>query len=101
MGDLNSLWASWYALINNANSVLQNSAETPFKDESLRSQFNGELYFLRGYAHFELARIFGNVPIVDHVLSVAESQELKQSTARRGDRFRDRRPQEGRGTPPL
>ena len=82
MSDLNSLWASWYALINNANSVLQNSAETPFKDESLRSQFNGELYFLRGYAHFELARIFGNVPIVDHVLSVAESQELKQSTAR-------------------
>ena len=80
MGDLNSLWASWYSLINNANSVLENSTETPFTDESLRSQFNGELYFLRGYAHFELARIFGNVPIVDHVLSVAESQELGQSS---------------------
>ena len=81
MSDLNSLWASWYSLINNANSVLENSAETPFSDESLRGQFNGELYFLRGYAHFELARIFGNVPIVDHVLSVAESQELGQSSA--------------------
>ena len=79
MGDLNSLWASWYSLINNANSVLENSVETPFTDEALRTQFNGELYFLRGYAHFELARIFGNVPIVDHVLSVAEAQELGQS----------------------
>ena len=79
MSDLNSLWASWYALINNANSVLENSAETPFSDESLKKQFTGELYFLRGYAHFELARIFGNVPIVDHCLSVAESQELGQS----------------------
>jgi len=79
MGDLNSLWSSWYALINNANSVLENSAETPFSDESLKKQFTGELYFLRGYAHFELARIFGNVPIVDHCLSVAESQELGQS----------------------
>ena len=80
MDDLNSLWASWYALINNANSVLQNSAETPFTDEALKNQYSGELYFLRGYAHFELARIFGNVPIVDHCLSVAESQELGQST---------------------
>ncbi len=82
MDDLNSLWASWYALINNANSVLQNSAETPFTDEALKNQYSGELYFLRGYAHFELARIFGNVPKVDHVLSVAESQELGQSTPR-------------------
>ena len=80
MSDLNSLWASWYALINNANSVLENSAETPFSDESLKDQFDGELYFLRGYAHFELARIFGNVPIVDHCLSVAEAQELGQSS---------------------
>ena len=79
MSDLNSLWASWYALINNANSVLENSAETPFSDESLKNQYTGELYFLRGYAHFELARIFGNVPIVDHCLSVAEAQELGQS----------------------
>ena len=80
MSDLNSLWASWYALINNANSVLENSAETPFSDESLKNQYTGELYFLRGYAHFELARIFGNVPIVDHCLSVAEAQELGQSS---------------------
>ena len=80
LGDLNDLWASLYAMINNANSVLENSALTPFTDESLRNQFNGELYFLRGFAHFELARFFGNVPIVDHVLSVTEAQELKQST---------------------
>ena len=79
MDDLNSLWSSWYSLINNANSVLENSAETPFTDEALKNQFTGELYFLRGYAHFELARIFGNVPIVDHCLSVAEAQELGQS----------------------
>ena len=80
MSDLNSLWASWYSLINNANSVLENSAETAFADEAMKDQFRGELYFLRGYAHFELARIFGNVPIVEKVLSVAESQELGQSS---------------------
>ena len=79
LSDLNSLWASWYALINNANSVLENSAETQFTDEAMKNQFTGELYFLRGYAHFELARIFGNVPYVDHVLSVSESQSLGQS----------------------
>lgn len=25
----------------------------------------GEVYFLRGWAYFELSRLFGNVPIID------------------------------------
>lgn len=81
LSDLNSLWGSWYALINNANSVLENSQGVEFPDAAIRDQFFGELYFLRGYAHFELARIFGNVPIVDRVLSDSEAQQLGQSSA--------------------
>lgn len=80
VGEASSLWSGWYSLIYNANSVLMNMEGVEFKEESLKNQYKGELYFLRGWAHMELARTFGNVPIVDHVLSVNEAKELKQST---------------------
>lgn len=79
--ELESLWAGWYEVINNANTVLEAIDGVEFSDSKIKDQFTGELYFLRGYAHFELARAFGNVPIVDHVLSNSEAAALKQSPA--------------------
>lgn len=78
--EFGSLWAGWYSLIYNANTVLANIDAVEFGSESVKNQFKGEVLFLRALAHFELARTFGNVPIVDHVLSSAESKELAQST---------------------
>lgn len=79
--DLDALWASWYSVIYNANMVLSNLDAITFSDEDVKDQFRGELLFLRGYAHFELARVFGNVPVVDHNLSSAEAKTLGQSSA--------------------
>lgn len=78
--DVSTLWANWYSVINNANTVLEAAESVTFSDEAIKNQFMGELYFLRGFAHFELARMFGNVPAVDHVLSNSEAAQLKQST---------------------
>lgn len=80
-GEVGSLWSGWYSLIYNANQVLANIDAAEFSDSKVKDQFRGELLFLRGYAHFELARAFGNVPVVDHVLSSAEAKSLKQSSA--------------------
>lgn len=79
LGELGSLWAGWYALIYNANTVLANIDAVEFSDEAVKNQFKGELLFLRGLAHFELARTFGNVPVITKVLSVSESKEIAQS----------------------
>ncbi len=79
--EVGSLWSGWYSLIYNANQVLANIDAAEFSDNKVKEQFKGELLFLRGYAHFELARAFGNVPIVNHVLSSAEAKSLKQSSA--------------------
>ena len=76
-----SLWAGWYSLIYNANTVLANIDAVEFTDEATKNQFKGEALFLRALAHFELARVFGNVPIVDHNLSSVEAKELAQSDA--------------------
>ena len=77
-GELSSLWAGWYSLIYNANTVLEN-IDAVEMDETVKNQFKGEVLFLRALAHFELTRSFGNVPIVDHILSSAEAKTLKQS----------------------
>ncbi len=79
LGELGSLWANWYSLIYNANTVLANIDAVEFTDSAVQNQFKGELLFLRALAHFELARTFGNVPVVDHIMSVGESKELAQS----------------------
>ncbi len=78
--ELEDLWAGWYEVINNANTVLEQLDNVTFNDESIKNQFKGELLFLRGYAHFELARSFANVPAVDHVLTLSEASVLGQST---------------------
>ncbi len=81
LDELGTLWAGWYSLIYNANTVLANIEAVEFTDEAIKNQFKGEVLFLRALAHFELARTFGNVPVVDHILSPAEAKELTQSDA--------------------
>ena len=81
LGALKSVWSGWYNVIYNTNNVLANLDNVEFTKDAVKNQFRGELLFLRAYAHFELARVFGNVPIVDHVLTVSEAKELKQSAA--------------------
>ena len=81
LGELGGLWAGWYSLIYNANTVLANIDAVEFSNEATKNQFKGELLFLRALAHFELARTFGNVPVVEAVLSPAEAKELGQTDA--------------------
>lgn len=78
--EIGSLWAGWTSLIYNANTVLASVDDISFTDDKVKDQFKGELLFLRALAHFEMVRSFGNVPIVDHVLSSTEAKSLKQST---------------------
>ena len=79
--ELGALWAGWYALIYNANTVLSKIDAVEFSSDAIKNQFKGEVLFLRGLAHFELARSFGNVPVVEEVLTTAQARELTQTDA--------------------
>ncbi|MCR4824300.1 MAG: RagB/SusD family nutrient uptake outer membrane protein [Bacteroidales bacterium] len=79
-GQLKNVWAGWYSVIYNANNVLANMENVEFTNETVKNQFRGELLFLRAYAHFELVRVFGNIPVIDHVLSASEAKEIKQTS---------------------
>jgi hypothetical protein len=76
---LHDTWQSLYQMINRANTVLATIDAIPFDDPSLRTQYKAEARFLRAFAYFQLVRIWGNVPLVEKVISPAEGIQIKQS----------------------
>jgi hypothetical protein len=64
-GNLESVWLGIYATINDANNVI---AKVPAVVDAtfttaLRSQLLGEAHFIRALAYFDLARVWGGVPV--------------------------------------
>lgn len=75
----NAVWTEWYKVILDANKVISSMSNVTFTDKALKTQYLGEAYFLRGWAYFELVRLFGNVPIIDKVMLPAEAASVGQS----------------------
>ena len=61
-------WDKPYGHIRTCNILLQKAEE--FGDKDAIAQPIGTAYFFRAWQHFYLLRLFGGVPIVDHVLDV-------------------------------
>lgn len=79
--EFNTVWNEWYAVIYNANVILEKVSGATF-DETFKKQVLGEAHFLRGWAYFELARLYGNVPVIDKTMSPDEVASVPQSTAK-------------------
>lgn len=62
-GLINNYWYYSYNMIKNANDVIMYVPGIDM-DVTLRNNIVGNGYFLRAMAHFDLVRLFGNVPIV-------------------------------------
>jgi hypothetical protein len=58
-------WNENFKFIGEANSVLDNvpGIEDPNFSDSARNSILGQAYFIRGFCYFNLARVFGGVPI--------------------------------------
>lgn len=79
----NDVWNEWYKVIYNANVALAKIPDCDFGDKTqMKDQFLGEAHFLRGWAYFELARLFGNIPLIDKVMTPSEVKEVPQSNAK-------------------
>lgn len=58
---LSSMYADRYAIIGRANEILDALEDEPFSNSR---QYMAEAKFVRGYLYFDLARLFGGVPLV-------------------------------------
>lgn len=61
-------WDNNYNAIRKANLFLDNIAKTPM-DQTEKSRWIGEAHFLRAFFYFLLFRLYGPVPVIDHVVS--------------------------------
>lgn len=78
----NDTWNELYKTIYDANVLLSKVDGSEFQSEDIRNQFKGEARFMRGWAYLELARLFGNVPIINKPVTPNESKTVPQSTPR-------------------
>ena len=86
LSDNLSLYNSWlpiYSTINQANHIIAKvpGINDPGFTEAKRSTVRGEALFVRALAYFDLARTWGNVPVVlQPTSSVKDFAGVKQST---------------------
>ncbi len=82
------IWETMYEGIRKTNVFFQELEGTiktsgqlnDSKNKVVYNRMKGEAFFLRAYYHFELAKRWGNIQLVDKVLDEESVKDLKQST---------------------
>lgn len=57
-------WASSYTCINDANLILKHVAKMNLDNKEVRNQVIGSAYFIRAYEYFNIARVWGDAPLL-------------------------------------
>lgn len=73
-------WNHNYQYIRAINLGLEHLDYMPEADIELREQYKAELRFLRAFAHFELLKRFGGIPIVTTPLNVQDDLSIPRNT---------------------
>lgn len=76
---INNIWADHYLMISRANAVLENIGGASM-DEGEKNRLIGEVSFLRGWAYFDLVRIYGQVPIHLHTVASGDRADMPKSS---------------------
>ncbi len=77
-------WSAWYNIVSAANNAVSQMALfdeelTKEEDKAVARQCVGDAKFIRAYAYFRLLTMFGNIPIIDRVMSSEELASQKQA----------------------
>ncbi len=81
-GFSNGMWSAYYTLISKCNLVLQNiETGNAVATDAQKIQAQAEARFLRAYAYFNMVRFYGNIPLIDKVLTVDQYNVPQSSPA--------------------
>lgn len=73
-------WRNNYIGINRCNKLLENIDLNQTLSNEEMNRYKGEARFLRAYYYFQLVKLFGEVPLIDHILMPDEYKQPKAST---------------------
>ena len=72
-------WGPAYNHLLQVNSILEELRESSSLTDSVENQLSGEAFFMRAFLHFNLANLFGNIPIVTST-DFEQNNKLSRST---------------------
>ncbi|WP_335964798.1 RagB/SusD family nutrient uptake outer membrane protein [Galbibacter sp. PAP.153] len=78
-GKVASEWAFAYRGIQAANIFMGNVEKMTPQDPALIERLKAEVKVIRAYSYIRLAILYGDVPLVDHELTLEESRELTRT----------------------
>jgi hypothetical protein len=61
---MDDAWTKYYQGIFRANMIIKNIDNVEWESEDARGEILGQACFLRAYMYFDMAKIWGNVPLV-------------------------------------
>ncbi|HEY8970413.1 MAG TPA: RagB/SusD family nutrient uptake outer membrane protein [Puia sp.] len=76
---INNIWGDHYLIISRANSVLENINGAAM-DANTKNRLIGEVTFLRGWAYFDLVRVYGAVPLHLHTVASGDAPDMPKSS---------------------
>jgi len=76
---VSNYWQQCYQGLYRANLALDKVPTIPVMKDEVRKRCLGECYFLRGYYHYMLVRLYGDVPLVLKTLTLADSYSLTRT----------------------
>jgi hypothetical protein len=82
-GIVNGMWVGYYNFITKCNTVLDQVANNTdvIASDNQKVLAQAEARFLRAYAYFNMVRFFGKIPLIDKVLTVAQTNVPQSSVA--------------------
>jgi starch-binding outer membrane protein, SusD/RagB family len=75
-----AFWSNHYQGIFRANTLLEKLPNISM-DEDLKLRFAAECKAMRAYYHFNLVRMFGNIPLMNHTITAIDAQTYPQSSS--------------------
>jgi len=78
LGPQRGFWRKGYKGIYRANLFLEKIDEIEDASEAFRTRTKAEAKFLRAKFYFDLVRLFGNIPLIDHTLGASEYYTVEQ-----------------------
>lgn len=76
---MSSSWNTNFNGIMKANTVLDKLSPDVIPDAAKLSQFEGETKYLRALFYFDLVKLFGKVPVIDHLVTPTEALDIPRS----------------------
>jgi len=72
-------WAYYYSTIKSCNIFLENIDKNATLSEDVKNRLKAETRFIRAFEHFNLAKWYGDAPLVDHDLTPDEAKQIARS----------------------